>query len=429
MSLRTRFLPLAALLLVLAVGNGRIRAEEKYNGDGKDILFQGFHWDSHSGALVASDGVKKTWYTIVKENAPAIKSAGFSWVWFPPPSDSLAPQGYLPRRWDLLKSEYGTEDQLKGAIEAIKPVRAMADVVINHRVGVATAGADFEDPRFPDWRKAVTQDDESRVGTGAPDSGDGYGSGRDLDHTNADVRAAVKDYLKRLQDVGFGGWRYDLVKGYAGKYVAEYNDATAPAFSVGEFFDTDRQKVTNWIDATGGKSTAFDFPTRYLLYDAIRTDDYGRLSSVNGGRAVPGGLIGFWPAMAVTFVDNQDTEWRRDAEHQRQNDSTRHFADKTVAMAYAYVLTHPGVPCVFWPHYFDWGPYTRERIDKLIKVRRDNGIQARSPVDIREAKPGLYAALVDQKVAVKLGSADWSPGDGWRLAVDGDKFAVWVKGK
>jgi alpha-amylase len=98
-------------------------------------------------------------------------------------------------------------------------------------------------------------------------------------------------------------------------------------------------------------------------------------------------------------------------------------------MGYAYVLTHPGVPCVFWFHYFDGGAYTRERIDKLIKVRKDNGLSARGAVDIKEAKAGLYAAIVDGKVALKLGSNDWSPGKGWVVSVDGDRFAVWVKGR
>ena len=106
---------------------------------------------------------------------------------------------------------------------------------------------------FPDWRAAVTNDDESGVGTGAPDTGEGLAAARDLDHTNPYVRTAIKNYLNRLQDVGFKGWRYDLVKGYDGKFVAEYNDATMPGLSVGEFFDSDRQKTTNWIDSTGGK--------------------------------------------------------------------------------------------------------------------------------------------------------------------------------
>jgi len=77
------------------------------------------------------------------------------------------------------------------------------------------------DPAFPDWQKAVTKDDKSGVGTGGPDSGDGHAVGRDLDHTNPDVGAAIKEFLKRFQKVGFKGWRYDLVKGYAGMFVAE----------------------------------------------------------------------------------------------------------------------------------------------------------------------------------------------------------------
>jgi alpha-amylase len=251
--------------------------------------------------------------------------------------------------------------------------------------------------------------------------------GRDLDHTNGDVRAAVKHYLHRLKAVGFRGWRYDLVKGFHGRFVAEYNDASAPEFSVGEFFDSDRQKVTHWIDDTAGKSTAFDFPTRYLLHEACTRDDYSRLRSVNGGRVVPGGLIGFWPSRAVTFVDNHDTEYRREEEHQHQYSDTRHFPDKTVPMAYAYTLTHPGNPCVFWSHYFDWGSATRQCIDRLIRVRKGTGLHARSWVDIKDARRRLYAAVIDGQVAVKLGADSWHPGGGWHLAADGDRFAVWTR--
>jgi alpha-amylase len=98
-----------------------------------------------------------------------------------------------------------------------------------------------------------------------------------------------------------------------------------------------------------------------------------------------------------------------------------------VEIGYAYILTHPGVPCVFWSHYFDWDGCTRQRIEKLIAVRRSTGIHARSGVDIKEARRGLYAAIVDGKAAVKLGSGDWSPGWGWQLALDGEKFAVWTR--
>jgi alpha-amylase len=412
-------------LAVVSLPSGRgATIERKYVGDGRDVLLQGFHWHSHRGA---GHGGHKCWYRILEENAATIKSAGFTWIWFPPPSDSLSPQGYIPRRWNVLDSAYGRESELRTAIQALHPVQALADVVINHRVGIATSGADFADPAFPDNRAAIARDDESGVGTGNPDSGERHVAGRDLDHTNPDVRTAIKTYLRRLKSIGFQGWRYDLTKGYAGQFIGEYNDATEPGFSVGEFYDGDREKVTAWIDATGGKTTAFDFPTRYLLYEACMNDDYSRLRSTNGGRVVLGGLLGYWPSRSVTFLDNHDTEYRRDHEHSCHNDGTRHFPGATVAMGYAYVLTHPGIPCVFWSHFFDWGQPTRHAIECLLHVRKRCGIHARSHVDIHEAGRGCYAAVVDDKIAVKLGRRDWTPGGGWHLVVAGDRFAVWTR--
>jgi alpha-amylase len=395
--------------------------------EGRDVLLQGFHWDSHLGVCENGKYGKKSWYRILEENAGAIRAAGFTWVWFPPSSDSLAPQGYIPRRWNVLDSAYGSEAELRAAVAALSPVGCLADLVLNHRVGVHTGGADFADPPFKDNRAAICRDDESGVGTGNPDTGERHPCGRDLDHTNPDVRAAIKDYLRRLQEVGFQGWRYDLVKGFDGRFVGEYNRASNPRFSVGEFFDTDRQKVTGWIDATQGTSAAFDFPTRYLLYEACMRDDYSALRSGNCGKVVPGGLIGFWPSRAVTFVDNHDTEYRREKEHQQNYDDTRHIPGTKVEMAYAYTLTHPGTPCVFWSHFFDFGLPTRSAILRLMQLRKALDLHAESSVDIKVASRGVYAAGVDGKLVVKIGSGAWSPGPGWHIAAYGDKFAVWTR--
>ncbi|MGL4550282.1 MAG: alpha-amylase C-terminal beta-sheet domain-containing protein [Gemmataceae bacterium] len=395
-------------------------------GDGRDIILQGFHWKSHLGAR-NSNGATKPWWRIVRENAPAIRHAGFTWVWMPPCSDSLAPQGYIPRRWNVFGCAYGPERELKAALRALGPVGALADVVVNHRVGVHTSGADFMDPPFADNRAAICADDESGVGTGAPDTGERHPCGRDLDHTNPDVRAAVKAYLERLRSLGFRGWRFDLVKGFAGKYVGDYVEASDPGFSVGECYETDRQRVCDWIDSADGRCAAFDFPTRYRLYDAVMRDDYTAMREDAGGKVLAGGLIGYWPSMAVTFVDNHDTEWCREAEHQANYDNTRHFPGTAAEAAYAYTLTHPGVPCVFWQHFFDWGTHARRTIERLMRLRREHDIVSTSALEIVHSGPGLYAAEVGGRVAVKLGWGDWSPGRGWRLEVSGERYAVWAR--
>jgi alpha-amylase len=398
---------------------------QNYHGDGRDVILQGFHWDSWHGHPEGHN--RKSWYRILADNAGAIKSAGFTWVWFPPVSDSLDPHGYLPRRWYRLDTPYGNEGELVAAINALAPVKSMADVILNHRVGACTPGCDFEEPRFPNNQAAVVRNDECGAGAGNCDTGEMYPGGRDLDHTNHDVRETIKEYLHSLKALGFQGWRYDFVKGFHGRYVSEYNDATGPEFSVGEYYDGDRQKVTHWIDAAHGKTTAFDFPLRFTLYESCVRDEYSRLRASNNGRVTPAGLIGFWPSRAVTFLENHDTEYRRDEEHQRCNDDTRHFLGKAVQMGYAYILTHPGNPCVFWSHFFDWGRETRERIEALLALRKRLDIHAQSSVQIREARKGLYAAVIDEKLAVKLGSQDWNPGHGWNLAVFGEKFAVWKR--
>ncbi|HEY1628475.1 MAG TPA: alpha-amylase C-terminal beta-sheet domain-containing protein, partial [Tepidisphaeraceae bacterium] len=133
----------------------------------------------------------------------------------------------------------------------------------------------------------------------------------------------------------------------------------------------------------------------------------------------PTGAIGYWPAMCVTFVDDHDTA----ADHP----TPQPFGNgEQVLQAYAYILTHPGVPCVFWSHFFDWGADTQSKIKALIAVRKSQGISSGSVVNIVAADDGKYAAIIDNKIALKLGPAPWDPGAGWSVAVDGNDFAVWT---
>ena len=383
---------------------------ELYNGAPTDVMLQGFHWTSCRSR-------SPSWYAILAQNAPAIVAAGFDVVWMPPPSASVSDLGYMPTRWQVLDTPYGTRAELLAAVAALSPLAPLADVVVNHRCGVATAGDDFADPPFPDQAAAVCRDDEWGQGTGADDTGEHQPAARDLDHTNPDVQRAIEGYLGELAAAGFRGWRYDEARGYAGGYVQLYNDASRPHLSVGEFWDADRQNVMSWIDATRGRSMAFDFPTRTLLKDALGRRQFGELKTIDGK---PTGAIGWWPAMSVTFLENHDTD--KDSDHPDE-----FGAGDQVLQGYAYILTHPGIPCVFWPHFFDYGDAARAKLAALIALRKAQGLHRASVVDIAAADDGRYAAIVDDKVAMKIGPGPWDPGEGWQVATDGNDYAVWTR--
>jgi alpha-amylase len=171
----------------------------------------------------------------------------------------------------------------------------------------------------------------------------------------------------------------------------------------------------DWIDQTGGIATAFDFTTKGILQEACGKHEFWRLVDKKG-RAP--GVIGLWPGRAVTFIDNHDTG---------STQSHWPFPSNKVGMGYAYILTHPGTPTVFWDHYFDWGDDLKKQISSLLRARDDAGIHSRSKLDIVAATDSLYAAHVGDRLAVKLGG-DWSPsGGGWEAVASGDGWCVWTK--
>lgn len=394
----------------------------------QDILLQGFHWLSWR--------VKKTadvsWYSILNQNAQRIKDSGFTHVWFPPPSDSLAFEGYLPRQLNILDTEYGSESELRNAIQSLSPLSIIADIVINHRVG-RLAEADFVNPSFGKFG-VVADDEYSGPRSFNLDSGEGYAPARDLDHRNPEVSDAIvmwmNDVLKNPARAGFSGWRYDLVKGYAGWATELYNRRTSPVFSVGEYFDGDPQSIVNWIDSThpepAFRSNAFDFPLRFALYDAIERRRYNYLKYFDKAP----GVLGLWPDKAVTFVENHDTEEVRGGQY-----ATAFPGSSKTLQGYAYILTHPGIPCVFWRDIYDAGIFYETQIRRLIAIRKAYGISSNSRLFIDSAVEGLfYSAYIrgdNGELAMKIGPGNWSPsGSQWnpledRLLISGQDFAVW----
>ncbi|KAG9153000.1 hypothetical protein Leryth_021946 [Lithospermum erythrorhizon] len=92
---------------------------------------------------------------------------------------------------------------------------------------------------------------------------------------------------------------------------------------------------------------------------------------------------------------------------------------------YAYILTHPGTPSVFYDHLFS---HYRSQIAQLLSLRKKNKIHCRSTVKISKAERDVYAAIVDDKVAMKIGPGHYEPpseAKKWSLAIEGKDYKVW----
>ncbi len=396
-----------------------------------DVMIQGFNWVSWKNT--------GGWYNVVNTKAVELQNAGIDAIWLPPPSKTADNPGYIPTVWYDLNSKYGTQTQLVSLINNLhsKNIKVLADIVINHRGGT-TGFFDFSTPSWdtPNQRYSIVNNDDCNCGTGAPDynpsafglkspgESGGFGAGRDLDHTNVAVRNGIKDWMNWLKNtIGFDGWRYDFVHGYDPKYIKEYNNATNPYFSVGEILEGDRQRIANWLDLTkdgsaDANSTAFDFATKSALQNAFNDNN---LSYLRDGNGKASGLIGWWPNKAVTMLDNHDTG-------PFPNQAVWVFPTQHLEKGYTYILTHPGVPMVFWDHMFDYGIQLNSTIKTLIAIRKRNQLKSNSALNIAVAQQNLYAATIDNKVAMKIGSGSWSPsGTGWVVAASGTDWAVWEK--
>ena len=394
------------------------------------VMLQGFYWDSFS---------QSQWVKLEKQADEL--SQYFSLVWLPQSADcGGTSMGYDDLYWfpGHYNSSFGSEAELRSLIQTFKSkgIGTIADVVINHRKNVSN-WVDFPKETYNGVTYELKSTDicgnddggatkqwatQNGYTLGNNDTGEGWDGMRDLDHKSENVQKNVKAYLKMLlNDLGYTGFRYDMVKGYSATYTKMYNEDSQPQFSVGECWDG-TNTIKNWIEGTGKTSAAFDFQFRYTVRNAANNGDWRKLIQQNDGNwplissSYNNGAYKQW---AVTFVENHDTEKRSNA--------AQDPLKKDTLAANAYLLAMPGTPCVFFTHWID----CKQSIKAMIDVRRFAGIQNTGNYNMLQANNAKYAAFSSQgsksNLLVVVGQTNmYTPEASWIKVLEGHHFAYYL---
>lgn len=400
--------------------------------DYSGVMLQGFSWDSYN----------ESQWKVLEKQADELKGY-IDLVWLPQSGKCLETtqvMGYMPYYYFNQNSSFGSEAELRSLITKFKAagIGAIADVVVNHRNTEGWYNFPAETYKGVTYQMQSTDicknDDGGTTATQAAtdgvslsqnnDEGTDFGGCRDIDHKSENVQKVIKAYLKYLKDdLGYTGFRYDMVKGFDGSHVADYNDATGVEYSVGEYWDGN-DKIESWINRTNKKSAAFDFQFRYNVRDAVNGAANGKVATSSDWSKLNSNDNLMHDAnyrrYAVTFVENHDTQKRSESE---QNDPLR----KDTIAANAYMLAMPGTPCIFQPH---WNAYKSE-IKEMIAARKYAGITNMSNYANKQSKKTLYVNKVTgtkHKLLVAVGNdADKYAGEtGYTKILSGYHYAYFL---
>lgn len=207
--------------------------------------------------------------------------------------------------------------------------------------------------------------------------------GNDFNTYSPVVQQRLGDWGKWLiTNIGFDGFRLDFVRGFQEEFVANWVSGLpmvngAQPFIVGEYWGAD-YRIKDWVNnvaSHGADVDGFDFPLKNVLTDMCNKNgssfnmtglNHAGMVRNNSGNSLPGTSV-------VTFLDNHDTG----KEHDK-------WVTKDFHLGYAYILTHEGRPCIFYPHFFgdtqaDAGDksktvtapsWLKDSLKKLIEIRK-----------------------------------------------------------
>ena len=364
------------------------------------VMLQAFYWD-----CPRIDQKEYQWWEYVCQQVPSLAKVGFTSLWLPPvhkaanlngPSMGYDPYDYYDlgefNQKGSIPTWFGTRSQLLDLIKTAHShgLSVIADVVINHNSG---ADAQEVNPFTGQSRWTLFEPKSGKFPRNWEcfhpcmyESWDEmtFGGMPDLSHRNPYVYAELLKLARWLiEEVGFDGFRYDFVKGYGSNTIAAFqeyrymrNGRPFVPYGVAEFWDNARA-IESWVDVANFSNSnpvdAFDFPLREML--KALCDQYGfSLRNLVSWDTV----LGKQPQTTVTFVENHDL----------RDEGRPIIHDKL--LAYSYILTHEGFPCVFWQDYFNYDLALEGTLNGIAALVQAHEKYAGGATDILYVDDNLY---------------------------------------
>ena len=386
------------------------------------VLMQAFYNESYDPK---SPGVSEYGDTKWKTLTPQAAEIGayFDYVWLPPSANGDG-AGYHPKQYSNQNSNWGTRAELEALIAALHAnnCKVVADIVINHCAGW-TSWCDFPEMDFgeygkfyPDetyickndevnaeWNKPTADNPGSGTcwgtATGNFDDGENWDGARDWAHDMRKVQEMFIAYLKWMRNVmKYDGFRYDKGDGFNNWHHHNYNQHAKPEIAFMECY-AGTDEIQNRINGAQGDLMGLDFDLKWHVFNSFAGWDYSRgrgdclMSRGNGKHS-------------VTFIESHDWFLRPDNENEfgGRGNSMKPELKARLMQANAFLLSMPGVPCVFYPH---WKKY-KEDLKPMIIARKWAGVHSESEVKDEYSTATGYQATVVGKY-------------GWLILCLGDK--------
>jgi len=301
----------------------------------------------------------------IKAIIPELRTLGYSHIHVSPPQKSNEHVWqwwgrYQPIDFSKIEGPLGNEDDFKqmNKVADDNDIQIIVDVVANHTIDVTEQpdppfiklNGDFvSEETFPQFDP---DDFHSRCSTGGGSSDQTcwltYNLA-DLKTEKSHVRDVIKDYLKKLGDLGVDGYRFDAAIHIEPSFFSDVLSVVPGKFAFGEIIKEKPSHFQDWINIP--EMDFYDFPLTKRMRDAFAIG--GDLRSLKNPEADDQALEG---SKAITFARNHDIDRGQAGDRGTPggtfgigwDENAKSLNRTDIHLAYAYLFgREDGLPYVF----------------------------------------------------------------------------------